>query len=112
MEEGWFPAGFPIGICQLLSTPMLVLCLGATDQNQEHMRYMFLVHHGMRELQALVTVLHQRHDQWIRSLMWFSPTSHEVLVWLGVDPVMWEGEVVANDIGNDIGDVDIPSVDI
>ena len=76
------------------------------------MRYMFLVHHGMRELQALVTILHWRHDQWIRSLMQFLPMSHEVLVWSGVDPTMCKGNVVANDISNDIDDADIPSVDI
>ena len=44
--------------------------------------------------------------------MWFSPASWEVLVQLGVDPVMWEGDVVAHDIGNNIDDMDIPSVDI
>ena len=109
--EGWFPAKFPRGICQLLSTLMPVLHLGSTDQDQEQMRYTFPMHHGTRELQALGAILQQRHDQWIRALMRYSPMSHAVLVGAGVDPVIYEGAIVAEDVGNDVDDQDIPSVD-
>ena len=112
MGEGWFPAEFPIGIHWLLSTLMLVLHLGSTDQDQEHMRYMFLMHHGTRESQALVIALCQRHDQWIRALLWYSPMSCVVLVGVGVDPTVYQGDVVADDISNDVNDQDTPSVDV
>ena len=65
-----------------------------------------------RELQALGTILQQRHDQWIRALMRYSLTSHVVLVGAGVDPARWEGDVVADDVSNDINDQDTPSVDV
>ena len=70
------------------------------------------MHHGTRELLALVTVLCQRHDQWLRSLLAYSPESCGILVDAGVDPLRFEGEVVAKDVGNNDEDVDIPSVNI
>ena len=53
--EGWFLAGFPTGIHQLMLTLMLVLHPGAMDQDQEQMKYTFLMHysglHTLRETQ-------------------------------------------------------------
>ena len=44
--------------------------------------------------------------------MRYSLTSHAVLVGVGVDLARWEGDAVADDVGNDINDQDTPSVDV
>ena len=93
----------------LLLTPMLVLHLRSTDQDQERMRYTFLVHHVTRESQTLVIALCQRHDQWIRALLQYSPTSCVILAGAGIDPAVYKGDVVADYISNNVDDQDTPS---
>ena len=44
--------------------------------------------------------------------MQYSPMSCAVLVGAGVDPAIYEGDVVAEDISNNVDDQDTPSVDI
>ena len=42
----------------------------------------------------------------------YSPMSHVVLVGAGVDPAVYEWDVVADDIGNIVDDQDTPSIDV
>ena len=42
----------------------------------------------------------------------YSPMSCAVLVGAGVDPVRWERDAVAEDIGHDVDNQDTPSVDV
>jgi hypothetical protein len=105
--KGWFLEEFPIGICQLLSMPMLVI-QSAGNIPAERTQYTILMHYTMRELQALVSILCWRHNQWVRSLYQNSEVACGVLDRSGFNLAsLDEGAMI-----KDLDDVDIPSFDL